>query len=177
MYHLTEAYLMAGLICLTAAYLGALLFGTGAVAPLMVRTLGEEGAAPLLRAYWPRFHGFAVGTGTLIMLSVAVGSIYSAVPMLYSLLVVLLCALMTACFLLGWRLIPAINEARVAGANATFARLHRLDVVLVGLGMLLALLVIAALVYVLPGQFTFWPTAPAPALGPAPVTPPIMGPV
>ena len=159
MYHLTEAYLMAGLVCLIAAYLGALVFGTGAVAPLMVRTLGEAGAAPLLRAYWPRFHGFAVGAGTLIMLCIAVGSVFSAVPVMYSLLVVMLCALMTACFLLGWRLIPAINAARDSGAEAEFSRLHRLDVMLVGLGMLLALLVIVALVYVLPGQFTFWPTS------------------
>lgn len=159
MYHLTEAYLLAGLICAAAAYLGALLFGAGVVAPLMVRTLGEAAAAPLLRAYWPSFHGFAVGAGTLIMLCVALGSAFSAVPILYSLLVVMLSALMTVCFLLGWRLIPAINAARDAGAEADFSRLHRLDVILVGLGMLLALLVIAALVYVLPGQFTFWPIA------------------
>ncbi len=159
MYHLTEAYLLASLICATAAYLGALLFGAGGIAPLIVRTLGEEGAGPLLRAYWPKFHGFAVGAGTVITLCVAVGSAFSAVPSLYALLVVLLCALMTACFLIGWRLIPAINAARDAGAAAEFARLHRLDVTLVGVGMLLALLVIAALVYVLPGQFTFWPAA------------------
>jgi hypothetical protein len=159
MYHLTEAYLLAALICVTAAYLGALLFGAGGVAPLMVRTLGEEVAGPLLRAYWPRFHGFAVAVGTVIMLSVAVGSVFSAVPSLYALLVVTLCALMTVCFLIGWRLIPAINAARDAGAMAEFARLHRLDVLLVGVGMILALAVIAALVYVLPGQFTFWPAA------------------
>ncbi len=34
-----------------------------------------------------------------------------------------------------------------------------LDVMLVGIGMLLTVLVIAALVYVLPGQFTFWPSS------------------
>ena len=159
MYHLTEAYLLASLICFIAAYLGALLFGAGGVAPLMVRTLGEEVAGPLLRAYWPRFHGFAVAAGTLIMLCVALGSVFSAVPSLYALLVVTLCALMTVCFLIGWRLIPAINAARDSGAAAEFARLHRLDVMLVGMGMILALLVIAALVYVLPGQFTFWPAS------------------
>ena len=161
MYHLTEAYLLASLICATAAYLGALLFGAGGVAPLVVRTLGEDAAGPLLRAFWPRFHGFAVAAGTVIMLCVAVGSVFSAVPSLYALLVVSLCALMTVCFLIGWRLIPAINSARDSGAAAAFARLHRLDVALVGAGMLLALLVIALLVYVLPGQFTFWPSAGA----------------
>ena len=159
MYHLTEAYLLAALICATAAYLGALLFGAGSVAPLTIRILGEEAAGPLLRAFWPRFHGFAVAAGTIIMLCVAVGSVFSAVPSLYSLLVVSLCALMTVCFLIGWRLIPAINVARDAGATAEFTRLHRLDIALVSAGMLLALLVIAALVYVLPGQFTFWPAA------------------
>ncbi len=159
MYHLTEAYLMAGLICLVAAYLGALAFGTGVVAPLVIRTLGEGVGGGLLRAYWPRFHGFAVFVGTLIMVLTAVGSTFSAVPPLYALLVVALSALMTTCFLVGWRLIPHINEARDHGAHATFARLHRLDVSLVGVGMLLAVSVLVALVYVLPGQFTFWPTA------------------
>ena len=48
MYHLTEAYLLAALICATAAYLGALLFGAGGVAPLTIRILGEEAAGPLL---------------------------------------------------------------------------------------------------------------------------------
>ncbi len=159
MYHLTEAYLMATLVCLTAAYLGALVFGSGVVAPLVVRTLGEQAGGPLLRAYWPRYHGFAVVVGTVIMLVAALGSVFSAVPSLYALLVVALAALMTTCFLVGWRLIPAINRARDNGEQARFARLHRLDVLLVGVGMLLALAVLAALVYVLPGQFTFWPTA------------------
>jgi hypothetical protein len=157
MYHLAEAYLLAALVCLTAVYLGALLFGTGGVAPLVVRTLGEETAGPVLRAYWPRFHGFAVVCGTLITLLVAVGSVFSAVPSVYALLVVVLCGLMTSCFLVGWRLIPAINSARDRGAHDVFQRLHRWDVFLVGLGIMLTAMVIVALVYVLPGQFTFWP--------------------
>ena len=159
MYHLTEAYLMASLICLTAGYLGALVFGSGVVAPLVVRTLGEQTGGRLLRAYWPRYHGFAVVAGTLIMLFTAFGSAFSAVPSVYALLVVSLSGLMTLCFLAGWRLIPAINRARDEDNQAAFVRLHRLDVVLVTCGMLFALAVVVALVYVLPGQFTFWPTA------------------
>jgi len=158
MYHLTEAYLMALLICLTAAYLGALVFGAGVVAPLVVRTLGEQVGGPLLRAYWPRYHGFAVAAGTLIVLTTALGSAFSAVPSVYALLVVTLSGLMTLCFLAGWRLIPAINQARDEGNHASFVRLHRFDVMLVASGMLLALAVLTALVYVLPGQFTFWPS-------------------
>ena len=34
MYHLSEAYLMASYIALLAVYLGALIFGTAAVAPI-----------------------------------------------------------------------------------------------------------------------------------------------
>ena len=62
MYHLSEAYLMSGLICLLAAYLGALAFGTFAVAPLAVNVLSEEGGVQLLRRFWLRLHRFAVVT-------------------------------------------------------------------------------------------------------------------
>jgi succinate dehydrogenase/fumarate reductase cytochrome b subunit len=88
MYHLSEAYPMAAYICLLAACLGALIFGTGAVASLAVRLLPED-----------------------------------------------------------------------AGNEKRFNRLHRLDVALVSTGMLTGLLLLIALVYVLPGQFTFWPAA------------------
>ena len=52
MYHLSEAYLMASYISLLAIYLGALIFGTAAVAPIAVGSLAEDSAgiffAPLL---------------------------------------------------------------------------------------------------------------------------------
>ena len=163
MYHLTEAYLMAGLISLIAAYLGALVFGSGAVAPLVVRVLGETAAAPLLRAYWPRFHGFAVLSGTAFTLLLAVGSGWSAVPGIYASLVIALAGLMTIVFFVAQRLIPAINAARERGAMQRFNALHRLSVILVASGMLLAAALLAALIYVLPGQFTFWPASTAPA--------------
>ena len=157
MYHLAEAYLMAAFICLIAAYLGALLFGAGVLAPLSIRVLGETAAAPLLRAYWPRYHGFAVYAGVAITLAASFGLGYSAVPLGYWSLVVAIAAAMTLCFFVGWRLIPAINEARDGNAQARFERLHRMDVMLVGVGLLLGVLLVLALVYVLPGQFTFWP--------------------
>jgi len=56
-------------------------------------------------------------------------------------------------------LIPSINHAKDAGDTQTFARLHRRNVSLVSFGMLTSLVLLIALVYVLPGQFTFWPTA------------------
>jgi hypothetical protein len=159
MYHLSEAYLMAAYISLLAAYLGALIFGTGAVAPLAVRLLPEDAAALLLRAYWPRFHKFAVIAGLGFTLVAAAGAGFSALPVAYVSLLVALAGLMTLSFYTGLRLIPAVNNARDAGNEKRFNRLHRLDVVLVSTGMLTGLLLLIALVYVLPGQFTFWPAA------------------
>jgi len=159
MYHLFEAYLMAAYISLLAAYLGALMFGTGAVAPLAVRLLPEDAGATLLRAYWPRFHKFAVIAGLGFTLLAAAGAGFSALPVAYVSLLVALAGLMTLCFYTGLRVIPAVNSARDAGNEARFNRLHRLDVMLVSTGLLTGLLLLIALVYVLPGQFTFWPTA------------------
>lgn len=157
MYHLSEAYLMSGLICLLAAYLGALTFGTVAVAPLAVNVLSEEGGAKLLRRFWLRLHRFAVLVGLLLTLTCSIGAFYSAVPITYSLLMIAIAGFMTVCFYVGLQLIPLINRARDLGEQNTFDRLHRWDVVLVGVGLLSGVLLLVGLVYVLPGQFTFWP--------------------
>lgn len=160
MYHLTEAYLMAAYVCLVAAYLGALVFGSSLVAPMVVRVLGTDDSGTLLRAYWPAYHRFAVSAGLLFTVGSALFLPLSALPMAYTTLVVALAGLMTALFFMGLRLIPAINQARDEGATETFNHYHRLDVVFVGLGLVSGLLLLVSLVYVLPGQFTFWPTAP-----------------
>ena len=96
--------------------------------------------------------------GTAFTATIAAASNFSAVPAIYSLLVVTLCGAMTVLFLFAWRLIPAINAARDAGDPKRFKRLHRIDIALVGGGMLLALIVLTTLVYVLPGHFTYYPT-------------------
>jgi hypothetical protein len=166
MYHLTEAYLMSTLICLFAAFLGALVYGSSVIPATIIRVLGESGSATLLRTYWSTYHRFAVFAGTAFTATIAAGSNFSAVPAIYSLLVVTLCGTMTVLFLFAWRLIPAINAARDAGDPKRFKRLHRIDIALVGGGMLLALVVLATLVYVLPGHFTYYPTE-IPTLQPA----------
>ena len=158
MYHLAEAYLMAGYICLLAAYLGALVFGAGAVAPLVVSSLSAEEAATLLRRFWMRYHRFAVIGGAFFTLVCAVGSFFSAVPLIYSTVLLAVAGLMTLSFYVGLHLIPAINMARDMGDEQQFARLHRLDVILVAVGLLAACALLIGLIYVLPGQFTFWPT-------------------
>ncbi len=159
MYHLAEAYLMAGYICLLAAYLGALMFGAGAIAPLVVSTLSAESSAILLRRFWLRYHRFAVVGGAFFTLVCAVGSFFSAVPLIYSTVMLAIAGVMTLSFYVGQHLIPAINLARDMGDQQQFERLHRLDIILVAVGLLAAIALLVGLVYVLPGQFTFWPTA------------------
>lgn len=159
MYHLSEAYLMASYICLLAVYLGALIFGTAVVAPIAVGTLKEQDAGVFLRRYWVAYHRFAVIGGLLFAFVAAVGSTVSAIPARYALLLVCLAGFMTLCFYVAMTLIPTINSARDAGDHRRFDRLHRVNVSLVSVGMLTAIVLLAALVYVLPGQFTFWPTA------------------
>ena len=159
MYHLAEAYLMAGYICLLAAYFGALMFGAAAIPPLAVSTLPADQSAILLRRFWLRYHRFAVFGGTFFTLACAVGSFFSAVPLIYSTVLLAISGVMTLSFYVGLHLIPAINLARDMVDEQQFARLHRLDVILVAVGLLAALALLVGLVYVLPGQFTFWPTA------------------
>ena len=150
---------MATYISLLAIYLGALIFGTAAVAPIAVSTLQEEAAALFLRRYWVAYHRFAVIGGLLFAGTAALGSTLSAVPSRYALLLVSLAGLMTLCFYLAMTLIPKINAARDAGDSIGFDRLHRINVSLVSGGMLVTIFLLVALIYVLPGQFTFWPTA------------------
>jgi hypothetical protein len=159
MYHLSEAYLMASYISLLAIYLGALIFGTAAVAPIAVGSLTADSAGMFLRRYWVAYHRFAVIGGLFFASTAAIGSTVSAIPSRYALLLVSLAGLMTILFFSAMRLIPSINAARDNADDETFNRLHRLNVSLVGLGVLTAIALLVALIYVLPGQFTFWPTA------------------
>ena len=150
---------MAAYICLLAGYLGALVFGSAVVAPVAVGSLSDTQAGAFLRRYWVIYHKAAVIGGLLFAGAAALGSTVSAVPARYSLLIVCLAGLMTLCFYVAMTLIPSINNAKDAGDIQAFDRLHRRNVSLVSAGMLSALLLLVALVYVLPGQFTFWPTA------------------
>ena len=158
MYHLSEAYLMATNICLLAGYLGALVFSAATVAPLAARVLPEAAAALLMRRFWERHHLFASLGGAAFALAWGVASTISAVPIIYSSLLVALAAGMTLSFFMALQLIPSINEARDRGNEARFKRLHRTDIILIALGVAFGIAMLIALIYVLPGQFTFWPT-------------------
>ena len=155
MYDLTEAYLMTTYICALAALLGALLYGGAALAPLAVKVLDEPAAARLLRAYWPRYYKTGIAIGGLLTLIVFAAMPVSALPGMYALLLGALAALMTTSFFIALQLIPAINAARDAGDMARFDRLHRIDVALTGGGLLVGAVLLALLIWVLPGQFTY----------------------
>ena len=117
----------ASYISLLAIYLGALIFGTAAVAPIAVGTLEENSAGVFLRRYWVVYHRFAVFGGLFFAVIAAIGSTVSAVPSRYALLLVSLAGLMTVLFYSAMRLIPSINHARDAADDDTFDRLHRLN--------------------------------------------------
>ena len=156
MYHLVDAYLLSSFVCVLAACLGALLFGAAAVPTVVVANLAEPDAATVLRAYWPRYHRFAVFVGVVLTLAIAVAVPTHALPAVYTLMLSSLAALMTLCFFVGMRLIGATNAAKDAGDIAGFNRLHRFDVLLVGAGILAGVTLLVATLYILPGQFTFW---------------------
>ena len=158
MYHLTEAYLLATFIALVAAGWGALVAGGSLLPTLFQRTLPEAHAGRLLRAYWPNYFRFAVGLGLLATLVSALAFPFSALPNLYVLLLTCVAAVMTACFFAASNLIPQINAARDSSDSERFARLHRFNVTLTALGLLCGTALLGAMIYVLPGQFTFWPT-------------------
>ena len=156
MYHLFDAYLLSAFVCALAAWLGALVFGAAAVPSVLLNNLAEPDAARVLRAYWPRYHRVAVFTGVILTIAIAVVVPTDALPPIYTLMLSALAAIMTICFFVGLRLIGAVNAAKDAGDLTAFRRLHRLDIALVGFGLLAGLALLCATVYVLPGQFTFW---------------------
>lgn len=155
MYHLTEAYLMAATISSLAALLGALLGGAALVAPVAKRLADRNAAASFLAAYWQRYHALAVLTGLTLTLVGAATLPFSALPAVYSSLLIALSGLMTTCFIVGMRLLPPSSGLPDAQASV---QLPMPVAILIGAGLLTGLLLLVALIYVLPGQFTFWPS-------------------
>lgn len=141
MYHLTEAYLLASFISLLAAGWGAIAVGASAVPRLLSATVEPDTRAFTMQSYWRGFLKWAMCLGLAATLIIACGTPFSAIPTIYALLLTAIAGLMTICYYLAWATTPRMNQ------------------LLIGLGLLSGLILIAALIYVLPGQFTFWPTA------------------
>jgi hypothetical protein len=152
MYHLSEAYTMATYICLLCSYLGALIYAATATPRIVLKHLDGAALAPLMSQHWRSVHKSAVIGGLLLTAVCALASGKTALPSAYALMLVSISALMTISFYVSLQTLPRLSEAPNGGIK--FANL-----ILYYSGILSGFVLAAALVYVLPGQFTFWPTA------------------
>lgn len=137
------AYLIA-----LAAWIGAILFFSFGVAPIIFKVLAPESAAKFVRALFPRYYAWGATCGAIALPA------YLGAPLSFqefrgpmvavqSLLIMAGTLVMFYC---GQSLTPAINAARDAGPaeKARFDRLHRRSVrlngavLLIGLGLFLA---------------------------------------
>lgn len=153
---LSDAYVLITLTVLTSMLLGGLIVAAGTTAPVAVRVLPEDGAARFLRAFWPRYYRLGSGGGAALTLALGLMVPSSPLGTAYASLLTVLAALFTAALWGAQLMIPAINAARDAGADARFERLHRLVLGLTGAGLLAGLVFLAALGWVLPGQYMIW---------------------
>jgi hypothetical protein len=152
MYHLSEAYAMATFICLLCGYLGALVFAAIVVPKLATKYLDQSLHGPLLVQHWRAVHKLAVIGGLAFTAVSALASNKTALPNAYALMLVSLAGLMSISFYVSMQTLPSVSEA--SGGGLKFS-----NMILIFTGILTGIVLTAALVYVLPGQFTFWPTA------------------
>lgn len=153
---LADAYLLLTLAGLAAMLIGGLLFTAGTTAPVAVSVLPEEAAARFLRAFWPRYYAAGAWGGTALALCFGLLAPTSPLGVAYSALLTALAAVFAAAMWGAQRMIPAINAARDAGDGARFGRLHGRVLGLTGAGLLAGLAFLAALGWVLPGQYMIW---------------------
>ena len=152
MYHLSEAYAMATFICLLCGYLGALLFAATAVRRIALKQLDKGAYALLMTLHWRGVHKLAVIGGLAFTAVCALVSGKTALPNAYALMLVSLSGLMTISFYVSLQTLPTLSES-------PDGRLKFSNQILLFTGILTGFALTTALVYVLPGQFTFWPTA------------------
>ena len=126
-----------------AAWVGAILFFSFGVAPIIFRVLGAESAAKFVRALFPRYYAWGVGATAIALPALICGpltypELRGASVGLQAALIVVGLLLMLYC---GNSLTPAINAARDAGPSEAgrFDRLHKRSVQLNGVALLLGL--------------------------------------
>ena len=126
-----------------AAWVGAILFFSFGVAPIIFRVLGAEAAAKFVRALFPRYYAWGVGATAIALPALVCGPL--TYPELRGKGIGIQAALIGAGLAImlycGNSLTPAINAARDAGpAHADrFDRLHKRSVQLNGVALLLGL--------------------------------------
>jgi len=131
-----------------AAWVGAILFFSFGVAPIIFRVLAPDQAAKFVRALFPRYYAWGSYCGAIALASY-IGGVMThpelrgprvlavALPLLVGTLIMLYC---------GNGLTPAINSARDAGPEqkGKFDRLHKLSVRLNGVVLLAGLALLVA---------------------------------
>ena len=137
------AYLLA-----MAAWLGAILFVSFGVAPVIFRVLEAPSAAKFVRALFPRYYAWGATCGAIALpalLGVPLSFPEHRGPWVGVQALLLLVGTLAMMYC-GQSLTPAINAARDAGPEekARFERLHRRSVqlngvvMLIGVGLLIA---------------------------------------
>ena len=127
------------------AWVGAILYFSFGVAPLIFRVLGAEAGAKFVRALFPRYYAWGVVSSGIALPAMLGGPL--AYPEYRGIWVGIRALLVVASILIflycGNSLTPAINAARDAGpeGSARFERLHarsvRLNAVVLLLGLIL----------------------------------------
>ena len=141
-----------------AAWVGAILFFSFGVAPIIFRVLGPEAAAKFVRALFPRYYAWGVGATAVALPALVCGPLtypelrggnigVQAVLIIAGLFIMLYC---------GNSLTPAINAARDAGPDQAtrFDRLHKRSVQLNGVALVLGLILLVGFAIRRPTQTT-----------------------
>lgn len=135
-----EAFATALLTISAAAWVGAIVFQSGVVAPAVFADLDADSARRFLRTLFPRLFKLGILCGLLMaaaaLLLAANGSWSSPLQVIAA-----ATGVMLVLELISLWLVPRINAARDAGAVAEdrFARLHRASVLMSVIILLLGL--------------------------------------
>lgn len=141
-----EAFATTLLAIAAASWVGAIVFQSAIVTPTVFFALDSDSARRFLRTLFPRFFELGVGCGIVMI----VGVLILAIRASWSLALLTLGAAavaMLALQLISVWLVPRINAARDAGADAKgrFEHLHRLSVLLTMINLVLGLVTLGVL--------------------------------
>ncbi|MEM9072286.1 MAG: DUF4149 domain-containing protein [Myxococcota bacterium] len=136
-----ESIAMGIATVLVGTWIGAIIFHSAVVAPTVFRGLDEEAARSFLRTLFPKFFKLGLVCGTLTVVAAAVAL---AAGSDNALLLLGTAAGMTLLEGVSLAMIPAINAARDAGpaGAARFARLHKINVLLTVVILIVGLVVL-----------------------------------
>jgi hypothetical protein len=104
-----------------AVWLGSIVFFSFVIAPTAFTALGREGAAPLMRALFPRYYLLGlISGGVMLVTALTLGAeLRITIPLVIALVLVAYARQVVT---------PSVNRARDSHDEQRFARLHRLSV-------------------------------------------------